>query len=109
MPREPETRLVYSTGGPASPDPKPGEAAQPTPGTGVRISLDRRASGRVVTVIRGLAAGPDELAALGRALRSACGAGGAVKAGTVELQGDHRDRVEAVLAAGGIRSKRSGA
>jgi translation initiation factor 1 len=70
--------------------------------------LDRRASGRVVTVVTGLAEATAEVEALARALKSACGAGGTVKDGTLELQGDHRERVEAALAARGLRSKRAG-
>jgi translation initiation factor 1 len=109
MAREPETRLVYSTEGPVASQPQAADAPASAPGKGVRISLDRRASGRVVTVIRGLTGSAHEIAALARSLRSACGAGGAVKDGAVEIQGDHRERVEAALAARGIRSKRSGA
>ena len=108
MPREPETRLVYSTEGPVASKPKGKDTSASAAGKGVRISLDRRASGRVVTVIRGLPGRGEEIAALARSLRSACGAGGAVKDGAVEIQGDHRERVEVALAARGIRSKRSG-
>jgi translation initiation factor 1 len=62
----------------------------------------------VVTVITGLPGSAAELAALTKALKSACGTGGTIKDGAVELQGDHRDKVEAELAAQGLRSKRSG-
>jgi len=48
------------------------------------------------------------LAALAKELKTACGTGGTVKDGALELQGDHRPRVEAVLDARGLRSKRSG-
>jgi translation initiation factor 1 len=41
-------------------------------------------------------------------MRSACGTGGTFKDGAVELQGDHRQRVEAFLATRGLRSKRAG-
>ncbi len=108
MPNRPEARLVYSTGGERPlPPPTPAPAA---PGTkaGIRIRLDRRASGRVVTLVTGLPGSASEVQALGKALRSACGAGGTVKDGALELQGDHRDRVEAVLAARGLPSRRTG-
>ena len=101
------SRLVYSTGGePAEPEPE--EAPPPSHGHGIRIRLDRRASGRVVTVVTGLPGDNRETAALARELKAACGAGGTLKEGALELQGDQRGRVEALLASRGMRSKRAG-
>ncbi|MCG6919561.1 MAG: translation initiation factor [Acidobacteria bacterium] len=108
--RPPNTRLVYSTGG-ERPEPPESEEAprRPTkPSPGIRLRLDRRASGRVVTVVSGLPGGTAEVTELARRLKTACGAGGTVKDGALELQGDHRERIEAALAARGLRSKRSG-
>jgi translation initiation factor 1 len=104
--RREETRLVYSTAGlpePAQPEPAPSAG----PGK-IRIRLDRRASNRVVTVVTGLPGSPQDVAALARSLKLACGTGGTLKEGALELQGDHRDRVESVLSAAGLKSKRSG-
>lgn len=104
--RHPTTRLVYSTGGEA-----PSETKTEKPhvdGSRVRIRLDRRASDRIVTVITGLPGSSAEVAALAKALKSACGTGGTVKDGALELQGDHREKVEAALLARDLRSKRSG-
>lgn len=58
----------------------------------VRIFRDRSGrNGKVVTVIHGLPAkNLDERAS---DLKRLCGAGGAVKDGAVEIQGDHRERV----------------
>ena len=101
-------RLAYSTSG-EKPPPTP--AHQPLPGGGkggVRIRLDRRASDRLVTVVSGLPGRPAEIASLATSLKSACGAGGTVKDGSLELQGDHRETVEAALAALGVKSRRSG-
>jgi translation initiation factor 1 len=64
--------------------------------------------GKAVTVIRGLALDADALAALAKRLRSACGAGGTVKDGVVEVQGDHVERVLAWLQQQGLRAKRAG-
>jgi translation initiation factor 1 len=62
--------------------------------------------GKTVTVVRGLpAAVLDEVAS---ELKRHCGAGGAVKGGAVELQGDHRDKVAARLEAKGYRVKLAG-
>ena len=103
------TRLAYSTGGEV---PREGESAGVDPSAmrwpGIRLRLERRASGRVVTVVTGLPGTPAEVGDLARALRAACGAGGTVKNGALELQGDHRDKVEAALAARRLKSKRSG-
>lgn len=106
--RAAETRLVYSTAGDASaverPDP-PEAPAQTQPGRGhpVRLRLERRASGRVVTVVSGLPGTPAQVAKLARELRAACGAGGTAKGGEVELQGDQREKVAALLLARGLR------
>jgi translation initiation factor 1 len=104
--RRDESRLVYSTGGLPSAE-KPAPAAPAGPNR-IRIRLDRRASNRVVTVVAGLPGSAAEIAGLARSLKLACGAGGTLKDGSLELQGDHRDKVEAVLAAAGLKSKRSG-
>jgi translation initiation factor 1 len=109
MARARETRLVYSTEGPVAPSAEVKDAPAPAPGKGgIRIRLDRRASGRLVTVLSGVPGAPAAVAALGRELRTACGAGGTTRADTIELQGDHRDKVEAALAQRGLRFKRAG-
>ena len=109
MARQRETRLVYSTEGPFAPSAEVKDPPAPAPGKGgIRIRLDRRASGRLVTVLSGVPGAPAAVAALGRELRTACGAGGTTGADTIELQGDHRDKVEAALAQRGLRFKRAG-
>jgi translation initiation factor 1 len=65
-------------------------------------------NGKNVTVVQGLALAPDALALLGRQLRTACGSGGTVKDGIIEVQGDHCERVIEVLAARGYTAKRAG-
>lgn len=104
MSRHRDTRLAYSTGGEREPEPTRNAPAPPT--GGVRIRLDRRASGRVVTVVTGLP--PEEVVALVRSLKTACGTGGTVKDGALELQGDHRERTLDALRARGLKAKRSG-
>ncbi len=64
----------------------------------VRVGRETKGrGGKTVTLVRGLALDAAALEALGKALRSACGAGGAVKDGVLEIQGDHRERVAALL------------
>lgn len=64
--------------------------------------------GKAVTVVKGLPLDDDALAALGKQLRTACGSGGTVKDGVIEVQGDHCDRILAALEKLGHRAKRAG-
>ena len=75
----------------------------------VRVSRETKGrNGKDVTVIKGLAMDPTALALLGRQLKTACGAGGTVKDGVIEIQGDHCDRVIDVLKKQGWIVKRAG-
>ena len=75
----------------------------------VRVSLDTKGrAGKGVTVVRGLALDAGALAALGKQLKAACGSGGTVKDGMIEVQGDHRERVMAALKSLGFVVKRPG-
>ena len=75
----------------------------------VRVSRETKGrGGKAVTVVRGLALDAAALAALGKRLRTACGAGGTVKDGVLELQGDHSDRVIDRLRKDGWAVKRAG-
>jgi translation initiation factor 1 len=53
--------------------------------------------GKTVTVVYGLPENDEFLKELGQLLKRACGTGGTVVDGGVELQGDLRDRVREVL------------
>ena len=73
----------------------------------VRIFRDRSGrQGKVVTVITGLPA--TDLESRATLLKRLCGAGGAVKAGAVEIQGDHRERIADTLKQLGHRVKLAG-
>ena len=87
-------------------------AAKRVPPAGDGIARIRRETGgrggKTVTTIAGLALDDDALAALGKRLKAACGTGGTVRDGTIELQGDHRDAALALLAKEGLRGKLAG-
>jgi translation initiation factor 1 len=86
-------------------------AAAPAPaGDGVvRVFFETKGrGGKGVTVVRGLGLDDAALAATARQLKAACGVGGTVKDGAVELQGEHRDRVVALLQAQGRVVKKAG-
>ena len=75
----------------------------------VRVSRETKGrNGKAVTVIRGLALDSVALVVLGGKLKTACGAGGTVKNGLIEVQGDHCDRVIEYLAGQGCTVKRAG-
>jgi translation initiation factor 1 len=61
-----------------------------------------------VSVITGLPLSGEDLENLATRLKKLCGAGGAVKEATIEIQGDHRDRLVAELVKMGYEAKRSG-
>ncbi|HKD18351.1 MAG TPA: hypothetical protein VKG23_10820 [Thermoanaerobaculia bacterium] len=80
--------------------------AEPVPDhVAVRLRLENRASGKHVTVVDGL---PDNTAwveTLCRELKKACGSGGAVRDGAIELQGDQRERLRELLPRKGLKVK----
>jgi translation initiation factor 1 len=55
--------------------------------------------------VLGVPGTPEAVATLARDLRAACGAGGTVRDGVIELQGDQVDKVRVVLTAKGIKSR----
>ncbi len=75
----------------------------------VRVSRETQGrKGKGVTVVRGLALDVEALAQMGRELKAACGSGGTVKDGVIEIQGEHRDRIVERLQAAGMTVKRVG-
>ena len=75
----------------------------------VRVSRETKGrGGKAVTLVKGVALDAAALAALGKQLKAACGSGGTVKDGVIEVQGDHVDRLVGWLAAAGHSVKRAG-
>jgi translation initiation factor 1 len=119
------SRLVYSTGqGRLCPEctrpltdcrcrrSKPAQpaAAPAPPGDGiVRVGRETKGrKGKGVTVIRGLPLAGDALESLATRLKKRCGSGGTVEAGTIEIQGDHRDLLLDELGKLGYTVRRAG-
>jgi translation initiation factor 1 len=71
-----------------------------------RLAVEKRAKGKVVTVVGNLDPEGNDLTALAATLKARCGAGGTVKDGAIELQGNHLAAAEKALQAMGYRTKR---
>jgi translation initiation factor 1 len=115
-----ENRLVYSTGTgrvsappPSARKPKPGPKQATTPSLPddgvVRVFREKGGrGGKTVTVVRGLPERGAALEARAGELKRLCGAGGTVRDGAIEVQGDHRDKVAERLRGLGYTVKLAG-
>jgi translation initiation factor 1 len=75
----------------------------------VRVGRETKGrKGKGVTVVTGLRLGEAELSVLARRLKKRCGAGGTVKDGVIEVQGEHRDTIVSELESQGYQVKRVG-
>lgn len=91
----------------APPKPAGGQtAAKPVKDRG-RVDITREKAGRggkTVTVVSGwMGIGLPEKESLAKQMQKACGVGGTVKDGRIEIQGDNRDKVAEILRAAGFR------
>ena len=101
--------LIYSTGPrPIDPEEERSRAtkAQPSgPATAVLRFEKKGRGGKAVTVIELRGVDEERASDLGKRLKAACGVGGTVKAATIELQGDQRDRARPLLEKENLRVK----
>lgn len=75
----------------------------------VRVSRETKGrKGKGVTLISGLPVDAKGLQKLAKQLKRKCGAGGTVKDGIIEIQGEHRDLLLQELLALGYKAKRAG-
>jgi translation initiation factor 1 len=72
-----------------------------------RVDIKRTTAGRggkTVTVVTGfMGIGLPEKESLCKKMRNACGCGGTVKDGAIEIQGDQREKIAAILSEAGFR------
>ena len=75
----------------------------------VRVVCETKGrGGKSVTVIRGVALDDGALVQLGKQLKAACGSGGTVKDGVIEVQGEHLTTVMRLLQKQGWTVKQVG-
>ena len=95
----------------APPATRPRSQAAPAAPAAARVRVGREVAGRGgkgVTVVSGLRLDAAQLEELATRLKRLSGAGGAVKEGRIEIQGEHRDRLVAELCRLGLEAKRAG-
>jgi translation initiation factor 1 len=106
-----KNKIAYQEFGSAS-QPEAFERATPeVPPQQQNLKVQASRSGRkgkTVTVVTGFQTKPETLAQLLKQLKSQCGSGGTVKDNTLEIQGDHRQKVVQILSELGYKVKISG-
>ena len=90
---------------------KPAKASQSLPPQQQMAYLHRESKGRggkTVTLVKNLALKEADLKALCTTLKQTCGAGGVVKDGIIEIQGDHREKIAETLRCLGYKARVAG-
>jgi translation initiation factor 1 len=73
------------------------------------VSIDKKQrAGKAVTLVEGFIGTNDDLEILGKELKNKCGAGGAVKDGTILVQGDMKEKIFELLIAKKYKVKKKG-
>jgi translation initiation factor 1 len=110
MSKKNRSGIIYST----NPDFEYSDSGQdeaetlPSAQQDLRVWLDRKGGGKVITVVKGFVGTLADLEALGKQVKVLCGSGGSVKDGEILIQGDHREKVITWLSGKNYKAKKAG-
>ncbi|MCG3227672.1 MAG: stress response translation initiation inhibitor YciH [Candidatus Heimdallarchaeota archaeon] len=68
----------------------------------IRVFIEKRRYGKNYTLVTGIDPNEVDLSALAKKLKSRLACGGTAKEGRIELQGDHRYKIKAILEESGF-------
>ena len=103
------SRIVYSTDNGSHKDDEAKQVNHPEPSEQkVRLHLDRKGGGKIVTVIRGMIHEDEVLVNLTKELKKRCGSGGSFKENKILIQGNKREIIKEILLKKGYNVKLSG-
>ncbi|MDJ0797441.1 MAG: translation initiation factor [Calothrix sp. MO_167.B12] len=105
-----ENRVVYSEfGNHDSPATERATPNLPPEKQDLRVQATRAGrKGKTVTVITGFQTTPETLQGLLKHLKTQCGTGGTLKDNTIEIQGEHKQKILDILKQKGYKAKISG-
>ncbi|HEY9706206.1 MAG TPA: translation initiation factor [Allocoleopsis sp.] len=106
-----EIRIIYSEFGNSQDHPALQRPINDLPPSQQNIRIQTSSKGRkgkTVTIISGFQSPPETLQTLLKQLKTQCGTGGTLKDDTLELQGDHKQKLLQIMKDLGYKAKLSG-
>jgi translation initiation factor 1 len=75
----------------------------------LKVHIEKKhRGGKTASIIRGFVGKAEDLEELGKLIKTKCGTGGSAKDGEIIIQGDHRDKIVAMLTEKGYKAKKAG-